>query len=37
MNLYPGSKNSIIGEKKPRKPDDMTELSTDFVTFTKFH
>jgi hypothetical protein len=37
MNLYPGSKNSIIGEKKTRKPHDMTELSTDFVTFTKFH
>jgi hypothetical protein len=27
MNFCPGSKNSIIG-KTPRKPEDMTELST---------
>jgi hypothetical protein len=38
MNFCPGSKNSIIGEKKKtRKPQDMTELSTNYVTFTKFH
>jgi hypothetical protein len=36
MNFCPGSKNSIIG-KTPRKPQDMTELSTNYVTFTKFH
>ena len=36
MNFCPGSKNSIIG-KTPRKPEDMTELSTNYVTFTKFH
>ena len=35
MNFCPGSKNSIIG-KTPRKPQDMTELSTNYVTFTKF-
>ena len=35
MNICPGSKNSIIG-KTPRKPQDMTELSTNYVTFTKF-
>ena len=34
MNFCPGSKNSFIGE---RKPEDVTELSTNFVTFTKFH
>jgi hypothetical protein len=37
MNFFPVSKNSIIGEKKPRKPQDMLELSTNYVTFTKFH
>jgi UDP-2,3-diacylglucosamine pyrophosphatase LpxH len=31
----PGNKNSIIG-KTPRKPEDMTELSTNYFTFTKF-
>jgi hypothetical protein len=36
MNFCPGSKNSIIG-KKPRKTQDMTELSMNYVTFTKFH
>jgi hypothetical protein len=36
MNFCPGSKNSIIG-KKQRKLQDMTELSTNYVTFTKFH
>ena len=36
INFCPGSKNSIIGEKT-RKPQDMTELSTNYVTFTKFH
>jgi hypothetical protein len=36
MNFCPGSQNSIIG-KTPRKPEDMTELSTNYVTFTKFH
>ena len=36
MNFCPGSKNSIIG-KTPRKPEDMTELSTNYVTFTKFY
>ena len=36
MNFCRGSKNSIIG-KNPRKPEDMTELSTNYVTFTKFH
>jgi hypothetical protein len=36
MNFCPGSKNSIIG-KTQRKPEDMTELSTNYVTFTKFH
>jgi hypothetical protein len=35
MNFCPGSKNSIIG-KTQRKPHDMTELSTNYVTFTKF-
>jgi hypothetical protein len=32
----PGSKNSII-EKTQRKLQDMTELSTNCVTFPKFH
>jgi hypothetical protein len=32
----PGSKNSIIG-KTQRKLEDMIELSTNYVTFTKFH
>jgi iron-sulfur cluster repair protein YtfE (RIC family) len=36
INFCPGSKNSIIG-KTQRKPQDMTELSTNYVTFTKFH
>jgi hypothetical protein len=36
MNFCPGSKNSIIG-KTLRKPEDMTELSTNYITFTKFH
>jgi hypothetical protein len=36
MNFCPGSKNSIIGIRKAR-PQDMTELSTNYVTFTKFH
>ena len=31
MNFCPGSKNSIIGEKKTRKPEDMTELSTNYL------
>jgi hypothetical protein len=30
MNFCPGSKNSIIG-KYPRKPQDMTELSTNLL------
>jgi hypothetical protein len=30
MNFCPGSKNSIIG-KTPRKPQDMTELSTNYL------
>jgi hypothetical protein len=36
MDFWLGSKNSIIG-KTPRKPQDMTELSTNYVTFTKIH
>jgi hypothetical protein len=36
MNFCPGSKNSIIGIRKT-SPQDMTELSTNYVTFTKFH
>jgi hypothetical protein len=36
MDFWLGSKNSIIG-KTPRKPQDMTELSTNYVTFTQFH
>ena len=32
MNFCPGSKNLING-----KTQDMTELSTNYVTFTKFH
>ena len=36
MNFFPGSINSIIG-KTPRKSEDMTELSTNYVTFKKFH
>jgi iron-sulfur cluster repair protein YtfE (RIC family) len=36
MNFCPESKNSIIG-KTPRKLQDITELSTNYVTFTKFH
>ena len=36
MNFCPGIKNSII-RKNPRKPQDMTELSTNYVTYTKFH
>jgi hypothetical protein len=32
MKFCPGSKNSIIG-KTLRKPEDMTELSTNYVTF----
>jgi hypothetical protein len=32
MNFCPGSKNSIIG-KTPRKLEDMTELSMNYVTF----
>jgi hypothetical protein len=35
INFCPGSKNSIIG-KTPRKPQDKTELSTNYFTFTKF-
>jgi ribosomal protein S18 len=30
MNFCPGSKNSFIGERKKRKPEDMTELSTNY-------
>jgi hypothetical protein len=38
MNFCSESKNSIIG-KTQRKPEDMTELSMNYVTlsFTKFH
>jgi hypothetical protein len=36
MHFCPAGKNSIIG-KTPRKPQAMTELSTNYVTFTKFH
>ena len=36
MNFCPGSKHSIIG-KTPKKPQDMTELTTNYVTFTKLH
>jgi hypothetical protein len=36
MNFCPGSKNSIIG-KPLRKLQDMTELSTNYITFIKFH
>jgi hypothetical protein len=32
MNFCPGSKNSIIG-KTPRKPKDITELSTNYVNY----
>jgi hypothetical protein len=32
MNFCPGSKNAIN-----KKPQDMTELSTNYVTLTKFH
>jgi hypothetical protein len=35
MIFCPGSKNSVIG-KNQRKLQDMTELSTNYVTFTKF-
>jgi hypothetical protein len=36
INFCPWSKNSIFG-KTLWKPEDMTELSTNNVTFTKFH
>jgi hypothetical protein len=40
MNFCPGRKNSIIG-KNPRKPEEMTELSTNYITdlvcYTYFH
>jgi len=36
MNFCPGSNNSLIG-KTQRKPQDMTELSMHYVTFTKFY
>ena len=35
MNFCPGSKNSIIG-KTQRKPQDMTELSTNYVALQSF-
>jgi hypothetical protein len=36
LNFCPESTNSIIG-KTPRIPQDVTELSANYVTFTKFH
>jgi hypothetical protein len=36
MNFCPGSKNSIIG-KTQRKLEDIIELSTNYVTFTKLY